>query len=268
MATISDLVSLLSPIVGLHVSTLVRHASQLRVGGFLPDEDENLAALEAASFLAVAGSRAPTEAVEAARVFASLPLIGVEDYRENPATGAVGGMRLGIADRPPPADAQNPLWAGARRSFVAALEVFIHQAEDPARKLEELPTAIGILRNLQFPVALIAIGRAETDSTWREARLIFAPSDAASRAGSARDQRMQVWAYLPAIVIPLLGDLLADRLDVSAVRRTATPAEELQAGESAGRVSQPANWLRVPSRNGCGGSAMGSSSYPDWDLLP
>jgi hypothetical protein len=126
---------------------------------------------------------------------------------ENPATGAVGGTRLGIADRAPPADVQSPLWAGARHSFVAALEVFIHQAQDPARKLEELPTAIGIMRNLQFPVALIAIGRAETDSTWREARLIFAPSDAASRAGSARDQRMQVWAYLPAIVIPLLGHL-------------------------------------------------------------
>jgi hypothetical protein len=77
-----------------------------------------------------------------------------------------------------------------------------------------------------------------------------------------------VWAYLPAIMIPLLGDLLADRLDVSAVRRTATPAEELQAGGTAGRVAQPANCLRVPSRNGCGGSAMGSSSYPDWDLLP
>jgi hypothetical protein len=53
MATISDLVSLLFPIVGLHVSTLVRHASQLRVAGFLPSEDENLAALEAATFLAV-----------------------------------------------------------------------------------------------------------------------------------------------------------------------------------------------------------------------
>ena len=53
---------------------LARHASQLRVGCYLPDEDENLAALEAATFLAVvAGARAPTEAVEAARVFASLP---------------------------------------------------------------------------------------------------------------------------------------------------------------------------------------------------
>ena len=35
-----------------------------------------------------------------------------------------------------------------------------------------------------------------------------------------------MWAYLPAIVIPLLGDLLADRLDVTAVRPVATPAEE------------------------------------------
>ncbi len=140
-------------------------------------------------------------------------------------------MRLGIADRVPPADVQSPLWAGARRSFVAVLEVLIHQAQDPARKLEDLPTAIDIMRNLQVPLALITFGRTETDGTYRRGSLIFAPSDAAFRAGSARSQRMQVWAYLPAITIPLLGDLLADRLDVSAVRRTATPAEGLQAGE-------------------------------------
>jgi hypothetical protein len=42
--------------------------------------------------------------------------------------------------------------ASARRSFVAALEFSIHQAQDPDRKLEELPTAIGILRNLQNPM--------------------------------------------------------------------------------------------------------------------
>ena len=85
MATISDLIGLLSPILGLHASTLVRHASQLRVGGFLPHEDENLAAGEAAVFLAAAtGARAPTESVEAARVFTALPLIKVEDYREDP----------------------------------------------------------------------------------------------------------------------------------------------------------------------------------------
>ena len=35
--------------------------------------------------------------------------------------------------------------------------------------------------------------------------------DGASGAGFAGSQRMEVWAYLPAIVIPLLGDLLADR---------------------------------------------------------
>jgi hypothetical protein len=269
MATISDLIDLLFPILNLHASTLVRHASTLRVAGFLPAEDENLAALEAATFLAAAaGARAPTESIEAARVFTSLPLIGVEDYHENPATGAVCGTRWEITDLPPPPDA---LLASARRSFVAALETSIHHAMAPDRKLEELPTAIGILRNLRFPVALIAIGRREVDGVWREGRLLFGAADAvegASGAGFAGSQRMQVWAYLPAITIPLLGDLLADRLDVSAIRRTATPAEELQAGESAGLVSQPANCLRVPSRNGCGGSAMGSSSYPDWDLLP
>jgi hypothetical protein len=60
MATISDLIGLLFPILNLHASTLVRHASQLRVGGYLPDEDENLAALEAATFLAlVTGARGP-----------------------------------------------------------------------------------------------------------------------------------------------------------------------------------------------------------------
>jgi hypothetical protein len=37
---------------------------------------------------------------------------------------------------------------------------------------------------------------------------------------------MQVWAYLPAITIPLLGDLLAGRIDISAVGRVATPTEE------------------------------------------
>jgi len=74
MATISDLIGLLFPILNLHVDTLACHASQLRVAGYLPDEDENLTAAEAATFLAVvAGARAPTEAVEAARVFASLP---------------------------------------------------------------------------------------------------------------------------------------------------------------------------------------------------
>jgi hypothetical protein len=256
MATISDLIGLLFRILNLHASTLVRHASQLRVAGFLPAEDENLAAVEAAVeaavFLAaVTGSRAPTEAVEAARVFTSLPLIGVEDYHENPATGVVGGTRKGIAGQHPPSDEQDPLWASASRSFVAALEFSIHRAQAPDFKLEELPTAIGILRNLRFPVALIAIGRREVDGVWREGRLLFGPADAvdgASGVGFAGSQRMQVWAYLPAIVIPLLGDLLADRLDVPAARRTATPAEELQAGGSAGRVSQPANCLRVPSR--------------------
>ena len=122
---------------------------------------------------------------------------------------------------------------------MAALEFSIHRAMAPDRKLEELLTAIGILRNLRFPVALIAIGRREADGVWREGRLLFAAADAVdcpSGAGFAGSQRMQVWAYLPAIVIPLLGDLLADRLDVSAVRRTATPVEELQAGETAGRV--------------------------------
>jgi hypothetical protein len=134
---------------------------------------------------------------------------------------------------------------------VAALEAFIHLAMAPDRKLEELPTAIGILRNLQFPVALIAIGRREVDGVWREGRLLFGAADAvdgASGAGFAGSQRMQVWAYLPAIVIPLLGDLLADRLDVSAIRRTATPAEELQAGESAGRVSQKGGESRGEER--------------------
>jgi hypothetical protein len=58
MATISNLISLLSPIVGLHVSTLAHHALQLRAGGYLPDEDDDLAALEAAVFLAATvGSR-------------------------------------------------------------------------------------------------------------------------------------------------------------------------------------------------------------------
>jgi hypothetical protein len=253
VANISDLISALYPIVGLHTSTLARHASHLRVAGFLPDEDENLSALEAATFLAVvAGARAPTEAVEAARVFANLPLIGVEEAHENPTTGAVGGTRRAISSLTVPSDEQSPLWANARRSFVTALEVVIHQAQDPARKLEELPTAIGILRNLQFPVALIAIGRAETDSTWREARLIFAPSDAASRAGSARDQRMQVWAYLPAITIPLLGDLLADRLDVTAEGRDARPGTAAVFDQRRGQVVQlPApRSLRVPARAG------------------
>jgi hypothetical protein len=198
VANISDLISALYPIIGLHTSTLSRHASALRVAGFLPAEDENLAALEAASFLAVvAGAHAPTEAVEAARVFTSLPLIGVEDYRETPATGAVGGTRWGIADLPPPPAS---LLASARRSFVAALEYSIHLAMQPDRKLEELPTAIGIMRNLRDPYALLAVGRAETDGTWHEARLIFASTDALSdaqrQAGSAGSPRMAVWAHL------------------------------------------------------------------------
>ena len=161
MATISDLIGLLFPIINPHASTLVRHASQLRVAGFLPAEDENLTALETATFLAVvAGARAPTEAVEAARVFASLPLIAVGGLPRESRDCPQGGTRLGMAIRSPPADVQSPLWAGARRSFVAAFEVLIHQAEDPARKLKELPSAIGIMRNLQHPYALISIGRA------------------------------------------------------------------------------------------------------------
>ena len=51
-------------------------------------------------------------------------------------------------------------------------------------------------------------------------------ADEPSGAWLASSQRLQVWAYLPAVVIPLLGDLLADRLDVTAVRSVATPAEE------------------------------------------
>jgi hypothetical protein len=110
--------------------------------------------------------------------------------------------------------------ASARRSFVAALEYSIHLAMQPDRKLDELPTSIGILRNLKAPVALIALGQPAVDGVWHEVRLIFAPSDAlsgdtASGAFAAASQRMQVWAYLPAITIPLLGDLLADRLDVT-----------------------------------------------------
>ena len=62
MANVSDLIGSLYPILNLHTSTLTRHASQLRVAGFLPAEDENLAALEAATFLAaVTGSRAPAK---------------------------------------------------------------------------------------------------------------------------------------------------------------------------------------------------------------
>jgi len=101
-------------------------------------------------------------------------------------------------------------------------------------------------------MSLIAIGRAETDSTWREARLIFAPSDAASRAGSARSQRMQVWAYLPAITIPLLGDLLADRLDVTAEGRDARPGMAAVFDQRRGQVVQlPApRSLRVAARAG------------------
>jgi hypothetical protein len=194
MATISDLIGLLFPILNLHASTLVRHASTLRVAGFLPAEDENLAAVEAAVFLAtVTGSRAPTEAVEAARVFASLPLIGVEDYHENPATGAVGGTRLGIADpQHPPAS----LLASARPSFVAALEYCIHPAMAQDRQLEE-PMTIGILRNLKAPLARISLGRPTTDGTWHEVRLFYAPADAlsgdtASGAFRASSQHMQV----------------------------------------------------------------------------
>jgi hypothetical protein len=154
-------------------------------------------------------------------------LIGVEDYYENPATGALGGTRLGLADLPPTPDS---LLASARRSFVAALEYSIHLVMQPDRKLDE-PMTIGIMRNLKAPVAMISIGQPTTDGTWHEMRLIFAPAaslsaDEPSGAWLASSQRLQVWAYLPAVVIPLLGDLLADRLDVTAVRSVATPAEE------------------------------------------
>jgi hypothetical protein len=237
MATIDALINLLYPLVGLHVSTLARHASQLRFGGFLPDEDADLSALEVATFLAVVtGARAPTEAVEAARVFASLPLIGVEDYRETPATGAVGGTRWGIADLPPPPAS---LLASARRSFVAALEYSIHLAMQPDRKLEELPTAIGIMRNLRDPYALIAFGRAEADGTWREARLSFGPDTSLPPARLANAvRRLEVWAYLPAITIPLLGDLLADRLDVTAEGRDARPGMAAVFDQRRGQVVQ------------------------------
>jgi hypothetical protein len=256
MATISDLIGVLYPLVGLHVSTLSRHASQLRVAGFLPDEDENLAALEAATFLAaVTGARAPTEAVEAARVFTSLPLAGIDAQHENPASGVVGGTRWAISSLPPPSDEQGPLAAAARRSFVAALEFSIHQAQDPDRKLEKLPTAIGTMRNLQDPYALIAFGRAETDGVWRRGQLIFGPADAVdgvSRAGSATNRHMQVWAYLPAITIPLLGDLLADdRLDVTE-GRDARPGMAAVFDQRRGQVVQlPApRSLRVAARAG------------------
>jgi hypothetical protein len=77
MANVSDLIGSLYPILNLHTSTLTRHASQLRVAGFLPDEDEDLAALEAAVFLAaVTGSRAPSEVIEVARPGPSRPRPG------------------------------------------------------------------------------------------------------------------------------------------------------------------------------------------------
>ena len=254
MANISSLIALLFPIVGLHVDTLARHASQLRVAGFLPDEDADLSALEAATFLAVvAGARPPTEAVEAARVFAGLPLIGTEDYRENPATGAVGGTRLGLADLPPP---PGSLLASMRPSFVAALEYSIHLAMQPDRKLDE-PMTIGILRNLKAPVALIALGQPTADGTRHEVRLLFAPAaslsaDEPSGAWLASSQRLQVWAYVPAVVIPLLGDLLADRLDVTAEGRDARPGMAAVFDQRRGQVVQlPApRSLRVAARAG------------------
>jgi hypothetical protein len=233
----------------------VHHAWQLRVAGFLPAEDENLAAFEAAVFLAaVTGSRAPTEAVEAARVFASLPLIGIEEAFEDPMTGAVGGTRLGIADLPPPAGS---LLASARRSFLATLEYAIHLAMQPDRKPDEMPMTIGILRNLKAPLARISLGRPPVDGTWHEVRLFYAPADAlsgdtASGAFEASNQHMQVWANLPAVVIPLLGDLLADRLDVIAEGRDARPVMAAVFDQRRGQVVQlPApRSLRVAARAG------------------
>jgi hypothetical protein len=239
MATISDLIGLLFPILNLHVDTLACHASQLRVAGYLPDEDENLTAAEAATFLAVvAGARAPTEAVEAARVFTGLPLIGVEDYYGNPAPGTVGGI------------------VGRSRSFVAALEYSIDRATQPGRTLDE-PVTIGVLRNLRAPAALIALGRPAADGTRHEAWLIFAPpaslsGDTASGAFSASSQRLHVWAYLPAVAIPLLGDLLAGRRDVAAEGCNARPGMAAVFNQRRGQVVQlPApRSLRVAARVG------------------
>jgi hypothetical protein len=116
---------------------------------------------------------------------------------------------------------------------------------------------IGIMRNLNAPVAMISVGQPTTDGTWHEVRLIFAPAaalsaDTASGAFKAGSQRMQVWAYLPAVVIPLLGDLLADRLDVTAEGRDARPGMAAVFDQRRGQVVQlPApRSLRVAARAG------------------
>ena len=139
---------------------------------------------------------------------------------------------------------------------MAALEYSIHLAMQPDRKLDE-PMTIGILRNLKAPVALIALGQPTADSTRHETRLMFAPAaslsaDTASGAFKAGSQRMQVWAYLPAITIPLLGDLLADRLDVTAEGRDARPAMAAVFDQRRGQVVKlPApRSLRVAARAG------------------
>jgi hypothetical protein len=64
-----------------------------------------------------------------------------------------------------PSDEQSPLWANARRSFVTALEVVIHQAQDFACKLEELPTAI------DRDKLGAAVGRAIQCQCWASATL-------------------------------------------------------------------------------------------------
>jgi hypothetical protein len=219
MATAFDLAEFLGPIVGLHVSTVERHARHLREAGFLPDEGEPLTAAHTALVLAVVtGSRAPTEAVEAARAFRDgLPLVAAEAVAFEGETGAFSGKRVGPNALPRPLPEDELAWSKLEGGFLGALEILIEQAGQPVAKAASFPTSVALLRDLDAPAALMSF----TDEV--RGTLYFGSVGIGSTS-----EKLEIWASFPVLLIPMVGDLIAG------------PASWRQAGMNPGAVAQAA----------------------------
>ena len=223
MTTASEFAELLAPIIGLHASTIERHARHLRRAELLPPEDAPLSPEAAATLLvAVMGGRSPTEAVEAVRVIGGTPLWRRDELLQGPDGRTVVDCVLAVDLRIPPSAGSE--WARMSRSLVGALGYFIESARDCPG--DALPEHVFIRRSLTAPLASLATIPVQMADGSRRA-LWFQFGNVSAEAAAQymmADLRMAIAAVAPGFLIRMIGDLLAGRPDSAVASALAVAA--------------------------------------------